>query len=141
MTQQQKQKERPQQATRTAGELVIAVLDLLLGLPLGLLMFVALSPQNTPRDLTTWLYAVPWLLVAVGLMSAGLMVLRRHYWLARTLQWLALVGGVLIGATLVYMVFQKYPSDQSLLLGLGGFLLAIATLIALPIWLKKLTED
>lgn len=141
MQQQQKQKERPKQAPRTAGELVIAALDLLLGLPLGLLIFIALSPHNTTRDLTTWLYAIPWLMVVVGLVSAGLLILRRHYRLARVLQWLALLGGILVGATLVYMVLQMLPSDQILLLWLGGFLLAITTLIALPIWLKKLTED
>jgi hypothetical protein len=49
MTQQQKQKERPQQATRTVGEIVIATLDLLLSLPL-IFVLVKVFQARAPGD-------------------------------------------------------------------------------------------
>lgn len=141
MTQQQMQHERPKQAPRTAGELVIAVLDLLFGLPLTVLLTLLWKNAINPTGLIGWLMVTPFLVIALGLVSAGLLILLRQYRLARAAQWLAALGGVLLGAALVSSALKVPPPDQSLLMGLGAFLLTLAVLFLLPRWLRKVTED
>ena len=96
MTQQQKQRERPTHASRTAGELMIATLDLLLGLPLACLVLVVMREPTNAHDLRAWLMIAPLIVIALGLTTAGVLVSLRQCRLARAAQWFAALGGILL---------------------------------------------
>ena len=69
------------------GEIMIATLDLLLGLPLAFMLAIALRPGAAPKDLVTWLTMVtPWIILATGLVSSGLLLVMRQRRLARAFQ-------------------------------------------------------
>ncbi|WP_309717639.1 hypothetical protein, partial [Armatimonas sp.] len=92
MQQQQQSRERPTQSTRNAEEIVIAILNLLLGLPPA--CFLALIFRALPAH---WLDRVvygPMLLMVLGMIGSGLLLLLRLRSLARAFQWLAALGGL-----------------------------------------------
>jgi hypothetical protein len=145
MTQQQKQKQRTRskQAPRTVGEIVIATLDLLLGLPLAVFLIMVLTPDHLPGDPANWLIIGSWILLAFALISAGLSILLRQRSLARVFQWLAALGGLGTLGWLVYQFWQAPPTELTsiLILYLSGIFLAAIGLILLPFWLRKMGED
>ncbi len=121
---------------------MIATLDLFFGLPLAFIVGVILLNSTTaPLDLIAWMQVAPLALITLGLVPAGVLVFLRQYRLAGVLQWLATLGGVLLGAALIYTALKAPPSDQSLLLGMAAHILTLAVLVTLPRWLRKLTED
>ena len=140
--QQQKQREHPEQAPRNAGEIIIAILDLLIGLPLALIFTAMfLKSQLSPSGLLAWLMFLPWLLLVLGLVPAGLLILLRQCRLARAFQWLAALAGVGFALIALYTGLSSRQTLADFLLGLGAVGLALLLLLALPIWLRKLTED
>ena len=142
MTQQQKQRERPKQASRNIGEIVISAIDLLLGLPLALLVIVMMLEPTNSHDFVGWLMIAPLILIALGLVLSGLLLWARQNRLARAFQWLATLGGILLGAALAYSVLKAPRPGLSWQLGLVvGFLLALVLLVALSRWLRNMDED
>jgi hypothetical protein len=143
MTQQQKQREQSKKAPRTIGEIVIATLDLLLGLPLAAFLIMALTPYHLPGGPANWFIVGSWILLAFALISAGLSILLRQRNLARVFQWLAALGGLGTLGWLVYQFWQAPPSELPpiLILYLSGIFLAAIGLILLPFWLRKMEED
>ncbi|WP_309717641.1 hypothetical protein [Armatimonas sp.] len=143
MTQQQKQRERPKQTPhRNVGEIVIATLDLLLGLPLAIFLMVMI-PQQPPGSLANWLIVGSWVLIAFALVSAGLALLLRQRSLARVFQWLAALGGLCTLGAFAYELWKVSPFEWPLILilYLSGILLAALGLMLLPFWLRKMGDD
>jgi hypothetical protein len=139
MTQQQKQHERPKQAPRNSGEIVIAILNLLLGLPPA--CFLALVIRQTPAH---WLDRVvygPMLLMVLGMVGSGLLLLLRLRSLGRAFQWLAALGGLglVVGVIWNYAEYLDFFSDRWLVL--GGCVLVSLGLILAPLWLRKMEKD
>ena len=138
MTQQQKQREHLKQAPRNVGEIMIATLDLLIGLPLmALLVLMFRSGKLTDAPLTM----IPWILMGIGFLPAGAFLSLRQYRLAQAFQWLGFLGGLSLGAAALYTAIRYPQSPTDLILALGGFGLGLFILLALPLWLRKLTED
>jgi hypothetical protein len=140
MTQQQKQRERPEQAQRNVGEIVIATLDLLLGLPPA--CFLALVIRQTPAH---WLDSViygPMLLMVLGMVGSGLLLLLRLRSLARAFQWLAALGGLGLVVEVIWN-YAKYPdfSSWDRWIVLGGCVLVSLGLILAPLGLRKMEKD
>ncbi len=142
MTHQQKQRERPKQAPHNVGGIVIATLDLLVGLPLTALLVLMFRSGNLSGKLTgAPLTVIPWILLGIGFLPAGVFLFLRQYRLAQAFQWLSFLGGLSLGAAALYTAIRYPQSPTDLILALGGFGLGLFILLALPLWLSKLTED
>lgn len=136
MTQQQKRRERPKQPELAAGVRAIAILDLLLGVPLALGLFIAFLKEPTPRDWAGYFFGALISLSIFGLNGAGICLLLRHYALARALQWIPAIMMLVYTIILVGIGLARLPW----LLVVGAVVIALITL-ALPLLLRKLTED
>jgi uncharacterized membrane protein len=79
--------------------------------------------------------------MTLGLVPAGLLLTMRQRRLAQAFQWLAFLGGLSLGAIALYTAIRYPQSPTDFAMALGGFGLELFLLLALPLWLKKLTED
>jgi hypothetical protein len=137
MTQQQKQRERPKQAPRNVGEIVIATLDLLLSLPLIFVLIKAFQ-SRPPEGLETWFSASLLFVIAFGLMSAGLLLGIRQQKLARSCQWIAALGAIIF---MTMQVVQIWPHIATLWITCILYVIVALILSTLALLLQKLKED
>ena len=137
MTQQQKQQERPRQAPRTVGDLVIATLDLLLSLPL-IFVLIKVFQARTPGDNVNWTSAGLFLATCIVLLSAGLLLWARQHRVARLFQWLAALSTLIFT---IFSVIQIWPHITTL--WITCILYAAVTLIltTLALLLQKQKDD
>ena len=142
MAQQQKQRERSAEVRPLVGITLIAGLDVLLGLPLTALLVLMFRFSNLSGKLidAPWT-VIPWILMGIGFLPAGVFLFLRQYRLAQAFQWLSFLGGLSLGAAALYTAIRYPQSPTDLALAVGGFGLGLFILLALPLWLKKLTED
>jgi hypothetical protein len=137
MTQQQKQKERPQQATRTVGEIVIATLDLLLSLPL-IFVLVKVFQARAPGDNVNGTSAGLFLATCIVLLSAGLLLWARQYKLARLFQWIAALSTLIFTLISVIQIWSHITTLWITCVLYGAVTLVLTTLALL---LQKQKEN
>lgn len=136
----QKQQTRKPSTALGSGERVIAVLNLLFGVPLALVLLVAFLREPIPRNSGGWLFGASMFLIAFGLNGAGICSLLRQHRLAQIFQWLPLIG-VLGYAVLVGIVAWRNGLalvPWFVLAGTGFVFLATLTLTWL---LRRFHED